>query len=103
MGINILQLITNLYSNTHYDRTEKQIENEKWLIKTKVSFNRYLLMPAAVLIQMCCGSLYAWSGYNLPMEAYILGPNGNVDRATASTTFYIAVACFGVTAAILGP
>ena len=113
---NLSQAITDHYSNTHYERSDTQIENEKWLIKNLVPFNRYYLMPAAVLIQVCCGSLYAWSGYNLPMEAYIMGANAAVDRATASITFYIAVgnflflkimltsiAVFGVTAAILGP
>jgi hypothetical protein len=85
------ELLTHWYSNTTYTRSEKQLENEKWLVKDFIPFNRYFLMPAAVLIQLCCGSLYAWSGYNLPMEAYILGQNAAIDRASASVTFYIAV------------
>jgi hypothetical protein len=94
MKFNLVETITNHYTNTQYIRSEKQLENEKWLIKNRVPFNRYYLMPAAVFIQICCGSLYAWSGYNLPMEAYILGLNGGIDRAMASITFYIAVGTY---------
>nr|KAJ3421866.1 hypothetical protein HK105_002003 [Polyrhizophydium stewartii] len=46
---------------------------------------------------LSAGSLYAWSGYNLPIEAYIYGINGGVDRSIASNVFYLAVA------ALLGP
>jgi hypothetical protein len=42
------------------------------------------------------------SGYNLPIETYIYGANGGTDRAIAVNAFYIAVAVFGLTAAILG-
>ncbi|KNC98746.1 uncharacterized protein SPPG_05726 [Spizellomyces punctatus DAOM BR117] len=100
-------LIVWHYSSTHYERSEKQLEREKWLIPGLVRFNRYFLMPAAVLIQVCCGSLYAWSGYNLPIEREIYGPNlakgVAVDRGQASNVFFVAVAVFGVTAALLGP
>ncbi|TPX55243.1 hypothetical protein SpCBS45565_g08514 [Spizellomyces sp. 'palustris'] len=105
--VNIAQLIKWHYSSTHYERTERQLEREQWLIPGLVRFNRYFLMPAAVLIQVCCGSLYAWSGYNLPIEREIYGPNlakgVAVDRGQASNVFFVAVAVFGVTAALLGP
>ena len=84
-------ILSNHFSDTNYKRSEAKIEREKWLIPGCIPFSRYLLLPAAVLIQICCGSLYAWSGYNLPIEAYILGRNGSIDRAQASITFYIAV------------
>ena len=84
-------ILSNHCSDTNYKRSEAKIEREKWLIPGCIPFSRYLLLPAAVLIQICCGSLYAWSGYNLPIEAYILGRNGSIDRAQASITFYIAV------------
>ena len=53
--------------------------------------------------KICCGSLYAFSGYVLPIETYLYGPNGGVDRSIAVNTFYIAVMVFGFTAALLGP
>ncbi|KAI9203695.1 major facilitator superfamily domain-containing protein [Polychytrium aggregatum] len=101
-----LDIIINHWRSTDYVRSEKQLQSEtKLFLAGPIPFNRYYLMPAAVLIQICCGSLYAWSGYNLPIEAYIYGlttPAG-VDRGIASITFYIAVAVFGYTAALLGP
>ncbi|KAI8821339.1 major facilitator superfamily domain-containing protein [Fimicolochytrium jonesii] len=96
------------YSSTEYHRTDKQIKREEWLIPGVLRFRRIFLMPAAVLIQVCCGSLYAWSGYNLPIERAIYGPSLSakgvaVDRGQASNVFFVAVAVFGVTSALLGP
>ncbi|KAJ3196562.1 hypothetical protein HK101_008474 [Irineochytrium annulatum] len=85
------EAIIKHYSVTTHVRTEQQIENERWLIKGVVPFSRWLLFPAALLIQLCCGSLYAFSGYNTPIETAIYGPNDLVDRAIAVNTFYIAV------------
>ncbi|KAJ3159565.1 hypothetical protein HDU86_001574 [Geranomyces michiganensis] len=103
----LLQAIKWHYSSTHYDRSPAQIKNEERLAPG-IPFNRYFLMPAAVLIQVCCGSLYAWSGYNLPIERAIYGENLSakkvaVDRGQASNVFFVAVAVFGCTAALLGP
>ncbi|KAJ3100241.1 hypothetical protein HDU96_010411 [Phlyctochytrium bullatum] len=89
--------------DTKLQRSPEAVEREKWLIPGILPFHRIMLFPAAVIIQLCCGSLYAWSGYNLPIETAIFGPNKLVDRAIAVNTFYIAVAVFGCTAAILGP
>lgn len=48
----IREIIFNHYVDTHYHRSEKQLEREKWLIPKVIPFNRYMLMPAAVLIQV---------------------------------------------------
>ncbi|KAI8587218.1 major facilitator superfamily domain-containing protein [Geranomyces variabilis] len=103
----LLQAAKWHYSSTHYERTPAQIKSEERLAPG-VPFNRYFLMPAAVLIQVCCGSLYAWSGYNLPIERAIYGENLSakkvaIDRGLASNVFFVAVAVFGCTAALLGP
>ncbi|KAH9273584.1 hypothetical protein BASA83_004252 [Batrachochytrium salamandrivorans] len=74
--------------------------SEPWLL---LNSTRFFLFPAALLIQLSVGSLYAWSGYNLPIEAYIFGINGAIDRNIASNIFYVAVGVFGITAALLGP
>ncbi|KAJ3407899.1 hypothetical protein HDV05_005235 [Chytridiales sp. JEL 0842] len=99
----IKDAILNHYKDTDLRRSQQQEEREQWLIPNVVPFSRWVLMPAAVIIQLCCGSLYAWSGYNLSIETYIFGPNNGVDRALAVNTFYVAVAVFGCTAAIFGP
>ncbi|KAI9012784.1 major facilitator superfamily domain-containing protein [Gaertneriomyces semiglobifer] len=107
----LINLVKWHYSSTTYVRSQSQLDREEWLIPNVLRFNRYFLMPAAVLIQICCGSLYAFSGFNLPIERQIYGPNvvkvdGKsvaVDRGISSNVFFVAVACFGVTAAFLGP
>ena len=49
----ILELIKRHYSSTHYERSEKTLEREQWLIPGVLRFNRFFLMPAAVIIQVC--------------------------------------------------
>ncbi|KAI9003409.1 major facilitator superfamily domain-containing protein [Hyaloraphidium curvatum] len=66
----------------------------------RIPFNRWALMPAAVIIQMCVGTFYAWSGYNAAIDTTI---NGSAAAGLAPNTFYIAVACFGPCAAVFGP
>jgi len=66
----------------------------------RIPFNRWVLMPAAVIIQMCVGTFYAWSGYNAALDTTI---NGSASAGLAPNTFYIAVACFGPCAAVFGP
>ncbi|KAK9670730.1 hypothetical protein K7432_017560 [Basidiobolus ranarum] len=66
------------YGTTNNNRTPEQIEKERYLYGDVV-FNRWLLMPAAVLIQFCCGSLYAWSVFNSMIDlhgclVYLLPP-----------------------------
>ncbi|KAI9325485.1 major facilitator superfamily domain-containing protein [Obelidium mucronatum] len=93
----------NHYKDTVYVRSDAQLEREKWLVPNAIPVNRWVLPFAAFFIQICCGSLYAWSGYNAPIEAAIYGMNNGVDRGVASITFYIAVAFFGCAAAAFGP
>lgn len=57
-------------------------------------------MPAAVVIQFCCGSVYAWSVFNEPIDMYI---SGDVKVSQAPVTFYIAFGMLGFSAAIMGP
>ncbi|KAJ3174671.1 hypothetical protein HK101_010865 [Irineochytrium annulatum] len=102
MLVSMRDAVVRHYRDTTYKRTDREIEDERWIVRG-VKFNRWILFPAAFIIQLCCGSLYAWSGYNAPIETALYGPNNLVDRGIATITFYIAVAVFGVTAAILGP
>ncbi|KAJ3071858.1 hypothetical protein HDU98_004708 [Podochytrium sp. JEL0797] len=102
MASRIKDAFLNHYKDTVYIRTDAQLEREKFLLPG-VPFNRWVLPVAAFFIQICCGSLYAWSGFNAPIEAAIYGMNGGVDRGIASITFYIAVAFFGCAAAAFGP
>ncbi|KAJ1958231.1 hypothetical protein IWQ62_004932 [Dispira parvispora] len=87
------------YRDAPYIRSEKKLESQKYLI-FNIPFNRWILFPVAVLIQFCCGSLYAWSIYNKPIDKAITGdPNAN----DAPITFYLAVCLLGFSAAAMGP
>lgn len=57
-------------------------------------------MPAAIIVQFCCGSLYAWSVFNAPIDEAI---SGNSKVSQAPVTFYIAVGMLGVASAVMGP
>ncbi|XP_037038592.1 uncharacterized MFS-type transporter YhjX-like [Bradysia coprophila] len=63
-------------------------------------FNPWILMPAAVIVQFCCGSLYAWSVFNAPIDEAI---TGSAKSSQAPITFYIAVGILGFSAASMGP
>lgn len=87
------------YSNTKCSIKQAQFDKEKYLI-SKIKFNPWLLMPAAVIVQFCCGSLYAWSVFNSPIDEAIFG---NAKVSQAPVTFYIAVGMLGVSSALMGP
>lgn len=52
-----------LHRVTKYEKSEEQVLRESKLLPC-IPFNRWFLIPAAVIIQFCCGSLYAWSVFN---------------------------------------
>ena len=94
-----------------YPKTPEAIEAERYLVclpygKNRfltlkcIPFSRWYLFAAAFICQFCCGSLYAWSIYNVPMDTYIYG---NKSEGKAVYAFYIAVGGLGFTAAALGP
>ncbi|KAG0340031.1 hypothetical protein BG000_000823 [Podila horticola] len=97
------------YSDTTYNRSPATIESEKYLFAS-VPFNRWAMFPTAFIFQAICGSLYAWSVFNDPIDGYIYGTVSNAATGksaptthNAAVTFYIAVGCFGLSAALNGP
>ncbi|OXA56782.1 putative MFS-type transporter YhjX [Folsomia candida] len=86
-----LRLIQYHYRVTKYEKSEEQVLRESKLLPC-IPFNRWFLIPAAVIIQFCCGSLYAWSVFNQPIDVLIYGEVVNM----APITFYIAVGSFGL-------
>ena len=94
-----------------HPKTPEEIEAEKYLfclpygnnryLSLKcITFNRWYLFFAAFICQFCCGSLYSWSIYNIPMDTYVYG---NKNEGKAVYAFYMAAGALGTTAAILGP
>ncbi|KAF9293773.1 hypothetical protein BGZ88_004913 [Linnemannia elongata] len=105
----IVRAIHRHYSDTTYIRSEQTIEREKFLI-FNIPFNRWAMFPTAFIFQAICGSLYAWSVFNDPIDSFIYGSitNAATGKSTpaahnAAVTFYIAVGCFGLSAALNGP
>ncbi|KAK5575316.1 hypothetical protein RB653_010574 [Dictyostelium firmibasis] len=96
----IIKIIVNHYKNKPQKKSEKQIENEKYLFGKKVKFNRWILFPVALLSQFTVGSLYAWSIYNKPVDGAIYGDE---NKGMAPYTFYVTFFFFGSTCSILGP
>ncbi|KAK9765087.1 hypothetical protein K7432_006860 [Basidiobolus ranarum] len=95
----IIAFIQWHYGTTASNRSPEQIERERYLYGDVV-FNRWLLFPAAVIIQFCCGSLYAWSVFNTPIDTLV---NGDANAGLAPITFSIAVGMFGLSSATMGP
>ncbi|KDO31795.1 hypothetical protein SPRG_03715 [Saprolegnia parasitica CBS 223.65] len=92
-------------------KTPEEIEAEKYLIciplwgnrfltVKSIPFNRWYLFAASFLCQFCCGSLYSWSIYNVPIDTYIYD---DPKAGKAVYTFYMACGLLGSTAAVLGP
>ncbi|KAF9917383.1 hypothetical protein BX616_001197 [Lobosporangium transversale] len=105
----LFRAIYRHYSDTEYYRSPSTLENEKYL-PFKIPFNRWAMFPTAFIFQAICGSLYAWSVFNDPIDSHIYGQvfnaaSGKKEPAAhnAAITFYIAVGCFGLSAAINGP
>eukprot|EP01132_Coremiostelium_polycephalum_P002022 gene2022-2489_t len=59
-----------------------------------------ILYPVKMGTPICIGSLYSWSIFNKPIDKAIYGDE---NEGKAPVTFYIAVAVFGVSVAIMGP
>ncbi|XP_037030526.1 uncharacterized MFS-type transporter YhjX-like [Bradysia coprophila] len=87
------------YGNTTCKISQKQYDREKFLFGS-VKFNPWILMPAAVVVQFCTGSVYAWSVFNAPIDNAI---SGDVKISQAPVTFYIAFGLLGFSAAVMGP
>lgn len=87
------------FGNTTSTITQPQFEKEKHLI-WNIKFNPWILMPAAFIVQFCCGSVYAWSVFNTPIDEAI---TGNGQASQAPVTFYIAIGMLGFSAATMGP
>ncbi|KAK5578401.1 hypothetical protein RB653_008071 [Dictyostelium firmibasis] len=95
-----LRYIKHHYREQTYERTEKQIENEKYLFFGLLPFSRWVLFPCAFLVQFCIGSFYGWSIFNKPIDSYIYD---DPKKGMAPITYYITMAVYGVSLLFVGP
>ncbi|KAF9400925.1 hypothetical protein BGX21_003181 [Mortierella sp. AD011] len=89
--------IQDYYGETKYNGTPEMIQRDKTIFGQP--FKRWYIAPAAMVFQAICGSVYAWSVFNRPIDIAIYG----ADRKVAPITFYINIGCLGVAASLLGP
>ncbi|KAF9202139.1 hypothetical protein BGZ49_007662 [Haplosporangium sp. Z 27] len=89
--------IQDYYGETKYNGTPESIQRDKLIFGRP--FRRWYIAPAAMFFQSICGSVYAWSVFNRPIDIAIYG----VDMKVAPITFYINIGCLGVAASLLGP
>jgi MFS family permease len=68
--------------------------------RENVSFNRWLIPIAAVMVHICIGSVYAWSTFNRPIKAFF--PNDPSWFSPPYTTFSTALVLLGLSAAFGG-
>lgn len=60
------------------------------------NFNRWLIVPGAILIQLCLGAIYAWSVFRKPLEGAL-----NITSTQASLPFSFVLIFFAL-ATVLG-
>ncbi|KNE64989.1 hypothetical protein AMAG_10658 [Allomyces macrogynus ATCC 38327] len=94
----MFDFIAHHFADTKLRRTPEQEARSRYLIGS-VPFQRWMLIPASMLAQMCAGSFYAWSVYNGPI-AHMVEAESVQEIAE---TFYISVAFLGVASCIGGP
>ncbi|KAG9065590.1 hypothetical protein KI688_001879 [Linnemannia hyalina] len=89
--------LQDYYGETKYNGSAKSIQNDRSILGKP--FKRWYIAPAAMVFQAICGSVYAWSVFNLPVDNAIYGS----DQKVAPITFYINIGCLGIAASLLGP
>ncbi|KAG0317932.1 hypothetical protein BGZ97_004647 [Linnemannia gamsii] len=89
--------IQGYYGETKYNGSTKSIQDDRSILGKP--FKRWYIAPAAMVFQAICGSVYAWSVFNLPVDNAIYGS----DQKVAPITFYINIGCLGIAASLLGP
>ena len=81
--------------------TTTQLRLEAAATQPATAFNRWLIPVGAVAVHICIGSVYAWSTFNRPIQAFF--PNDPWWFSPPYTTFTTALVLLGLSAAFGGP
>ncbi|KAI8870442.1 MFS general substrate transporter [Ramicandelaber brevisporus] len=89
------------YGNTEYIRSPEDIKADERVFGGLLPFSHHAIIPAAILTQFCCGTLYSWSAVSkwITLNLWPSDKLGN----TATNVFFVSVGMFGITAAVMGP
>ena len=74
-------------------------------IIAKPNFNRWLIVPAALGIHLCIGSVYAWSLFNPALTkriGVVVSSANDWSLRSVVLIFTIAIVCLGLSAAVTG-
>jgi hypothetical protein len=63
--------IQDYYGETKYNASAKSVQNDRIILGRP--FQRWYIAPAAMVFQAICGSVYAWSVFNHPVDNAIYG------------------------------
>eukprot|EP00123_Amoebidium_parasiticum_P007692 comp18290_c0_seq1/m.19322 comp18290_c0_seq1/g.19322 ORF comp18290_c0_seq1/g.19322 comp18290_c0_seq1/m.19322 type:complete len:496 (-) comp18290_c0_seq1:417-1904(-) len=85
------------YADTVQRRTPAQEKREETLF-FGIRFQRWMMLPAAVIIQIANGSAYTWTVYTVPVEQYI-----GVKAGTGAVTVFFIMGSAGMASALCGP
>lgn len=75
------------------------------LSKDKPAFNRWWMVPPAMLFQLSVGSIYSWSSFNTPLSREIgvlASAAGDWELTQIIPIFSVTCMTFGLTAAVAG-
>ncbi|KAI8873066.1 MFS general substrate transporter [Ramicandelaber brevisporus] len=97
----LVRLLLKHYGNTEYIRSPEDIKADERVFGGLLPFSKHGIVPAAIITQFCCGTLYSWSSLSDKFQEYLwpLQPKGQ----NSINAFYLAVGSFGIVAAIMGP
>ncbi|RKP27791.1 major facilitator superfamily domain-containing protein [Syncephalis pseudoplumigaleata] len=85
-------------SNRGSTRTEEEIRRDRKILGC--GFRRWMMLLAALLIQLTTGTIYAWSVFNQPVDGYIYG---NIHEGRAALASSILICFSGVGSLAMGP
>ncbi|KAG0339374.1 hypothetical protein BG004_006842, partial [Podila humilis] len=63
--------IQDYYGETKYNGSPQSIQRDRTIFNKP--FKRWYIAPAAMVFQAICGSVYAWSVFNRPIDVAIYG------------------------------
>eukprot|EP00123_Amoebidium_parasiticum_P008168 comp18620_c1_seq1/m.20210 comp18620_c1_seq1/g.20210 ORF comp18620_c1_seq1/g.20210 comp18620_c1_seq1/m.20210 type:complete len:521 (-) comp18620_c1_seq1:69-1631(-) len=92
----VKRLVVWHFNTVQQERTPEEEEREAFFLGRP--FNRWIMVPAAIVAQACVGSYFAWTVYNVPIEKELHESEGS-----AAITFFITMALVGVSGATCGP
>ncbi|EFA82707.1 hypothetical protein PPL_04402 [Heterostelium album PN500] len=95
----LFKLVKYHYRDKSSPKSEKQIEDEKYLI-FNIPFNRWILFASAFFLQFCLGFSSIWSIFNKPIDKHIFD---DPTKGRAPIAYYLETCINSLTYLYVGP